>query len=79
MSRNKIGKKLHPKVPWERKGLFYYAIMKLYLPDNGTVIITKRLNFMAYHLIKFIHGEAKLSDMAITATFEEIPYHGRSL
>ena len=50
--------------PWKRKGLFYKADFRIY--RNGRIIgdYTKRLDFISYHVIKWIHGEKKLIDMA---------------
>lgn len=47
--------------PWVRKGL-RYEVTLVYAGGRG--IATRRLNFLAYHLIRLIHGEDKLIDMA---------------
>lgn len=50
---------------WKRRGLIYYA--SIHICDhngrhNGT--ITKKLDFISYHLIKILHGKKKLREMA---------------
>ena len=47
--------------PWVRNGLMYEVTMVL-VNRRGTV--TKRLDFLSYHLIKWIHGEKKLIEIA---------------
>lgn len=49
---------------WYRKGYYYYA--HIYVNSrysSGT--ITKCLSFPKYHLIRLIHGEDRLKDMAM--------------
>lgn len=48
---------------WERKGFYYYAY--IYINDRyhqGTIV--KKLDYISYHLIRLIHGEERLMDMA---------------
>jgi len=47
--------------PWVRKGLTYEVTLAY---ANG-LTVTKRLDFLAYHLIKWIHGEQKLIEIAM--------------
>ena len=55
---------------WKRKGFFYEAILKWSSPHpkDKTILlistITRRLDFISYHLIKRIHGEEGLKQMA---------------
>lgn len=61
------------KNPWVREGLFYVATLQFCRPSGdkfhkvGT--ITRKLDFISYHLIKKIHGEQKLIDMAYDLRF----------
>lgn len=49
--------------PWKRKGFFYYATgIKIFL--GLQVLVTKKFDFFSYHLIKLVHGEKKLIDIA---------------
>jgi hypothetical protein len=48
---------------WKRKGRYYYAY--IHVQNRGSYgTITKKLSFIAYHLIRIVHGEQKLMDMA---------------
>lgn len=59
-----------PKNPWTRKGWFYVATVNIYSGLNregygqyiGTV--TKKLGFITYHFIRWIHGDEVLRKMA---------------
>ena len=57
--------------PWKRKGLFYYATLTVY--GNAVVrgTVKKKLDFVSYHLIMWIHGESKLRAMALRSFFED--------
>lgn len=58
---------------WKRKGLFYYANLELFSGFGmhlGTV--TKRLDFVSFHVIKWIHGDRKLLDMALNSIFKDM-------
>ena len=54
--------------PWKREGLFYVVRLQtsvLTLKGNRrTLNVTKKLDFVSYHLIKWYHGEKKIIDMA---------------
>lgn len=53
--------------PWKRKGFFYYAMLQA--QKRGRLItITRKLDFISYHLIRLIHGDDKLIDMALKNT-----------
>ena len=48
---------------WKREGFYY--VSRIYVNDQwsrGT--ITKKLDFVSYHLIRLIHGEKGLREMA---------------
>ncbi len=49
--------------PWTRDGLFYKST---YVETDGerTLTVVRRLNFIAYHLIKWKHGRSTLIEMA---------------
>ncbi len=49
--------------PWKRKWFFYKAVM-IHLGNGFTVERTTKLDFISYHMIKRIHGEKKLIQMA---------------
>jgi hypothetical protein len=49
---------------WHRRGLFYYSTMYWYRKGRE-ITTTRKLNFVNYHLIRLIHGEKKLRDMAL--------------
>lgn len=45
--------------PWKRKGLFYVSTQR------GTFFtLVRKLDFISYHLILWIHGPKKLRQMA---------------
>lgn len=49
---------------WHRKGYFYVAQVNYVTPQyKGT--ITRKLGFVTYHLIRRIHGDQVLRDMAL--------------
>lgn len=48
---------------WERKGLIYRFTFQWYR-GSRTGICYKQLNFISYHLIRLIHGQDKLNEMA---------------
>lgn len=56
---------------WHRKGLFYYTFLHVY--GNGILkgIVTKKLDFVSYHLIKWWHGQKKLDLMAMDSYFKD--------
>jgi len=56
---------------WKRKGLFYYAELSCYRGPY-TWVVTKKLDFVSCHLIKWWHGERKLTDMAMTSAFNDL-------
>lgn len=48
---------------WERKGIYYYAY--IYINERsrqGTIV--KKLDCISYHIIRLIHGDERLMDMA---------------
>jgi hypothetical protein len=51
------------KQRWFREGLYYVAKTNVY---RGTEhwTVTKKLFFITYHLLRWIHGDAKLHEMA---------------
>lgn len=49
--------------PWSRNG-FFYTCTKQYANNGYVLFHTKKLDIISYHLIKWIHGEAKLIEMA---------------
>jgi len=51
------------KNPWKRNYLVYSCVLVVENRSFRTEI-TKHLDFISYHLIKFIHGEKKLIEMA---------------
>lgn len=55
--------------PWVRKGLSYTATHNWYKPGANNKMVfmgssVYKLDFLAYHLIKWYHGEQKLIEMA---------------
>jgi hypothetical protein len=49
--------------PWKRDGLVYiYRREWIEGPIKHTLV--RKLDFVTYHLIKWIHGESKLIEMA---------------
>lgn len=60
---------------WKRKGFFYYAKLNVY-GGNGSLkgTVTKKLDFVSYHLIKLVHGQEKLNQMAMTSIFKDIKW-----
>lgn len=50
---------------WQRKGFFYYAKINYYSGGELLGTITKKLDFVSYHLIRKIHGVKGLNDMAM--------------
>lgn len=48
---------------WNRKGLFYYAYLA-WKAGSRTGVVEKKLDFVSYHLIRLIHGEERLEQMA---------------
>ena len=48
--------------PYERKGFSYKAEIAYYYP-NIRGKITLKLDFIAYHMIKWYHGEDKLNQL----------------
>lgn len=51
--------------PWKRKGLSYTTKLYFWSPElNQEIVILKKLGFISYHLIKWLHGETALMDMA---------------
>lgn len=61
--------------PWSREGLFYVARLALNrIDDEGRyrkAYMTRKLDFISYHLIRWYHGEEKLIDMAYDTRFLE--------
>jgi hypothetical protein len=60
---------------WKREGLKYVATTDAYriLPDgrkHHVGFYYKKLGFVAYHLIKWIHGQEKLDKMALNTSIE---------
>lgn len=54
-----------PMNSWKRKGIFYVSDLVYQCDKDGyTVRVHRKLDFIAYHLIKWIHGEEKLIEMA---------------
>lgn len=56
---------------WKRRGFFYYSVLHLYASGGTryTGSINRRLNFVAYNMIKWFHGEKKLEEMALNSIF----------
>lgn len=58
---------------WTRHGLVYKSSLKV--PDEtGGYTINRELGFFSYHLVKWIHGDAKLIEMATSRKFVPKPY-----
>lgn len=49
---------------WTRRGLFYYARLQ-YVSGNQRGTVERKLDFIAYWLIKLIHGDEVLKEMAL--------------
>jgi len=51
---------------WYRKGFYYHSHIKYYRGPHLTLIgtTTRTLDFVSYHIIRLIHGEEKLREMA---------------
>jgi hypothetical protein len=49
--------------PWIRQG-FFYICTKQYAKRGFVLHHTKKLDFISYHLIKWLHGEEELLRMA---------------
>lgn len=56
---------------YTRRGLSYYAETVFEFKDGRMFMVKKKLAFIAYHLIKFFHGEAILKEMA-NADFDKV-------
>lgn len=55
--------------PWQRRGLYYVCRYNIYGAGGAKPLkllgqVSKELHFISYHLIKWIHGEQKLIEMA---------------
>lgn len=50
---------------WKRKGLFYYATLQFFRGQQSIGVLTKKLDFVSYHLIKVFHGTKGLNEMAL--------------
>ena len=50
--------------PWTRQGLFYTASLQARMTNGGVFTITRTLDFVTYHLIRWVHGEQELIAMA---------------
>lgn len=71
--RNKGNMKLEKALNlWERRGCFYHAELDLWVEGKVMGTMIKKLDFVSYHLIKLIHGESKLRDMALTCASSKI-------
>lgn len=55
--------------PWKRQGMFYVASLQARMTNGGVFTITRSLDFLTYHLIRWCHGEAELVNMA----YRDIP------
>jgi len=49
--------------PWHRVGFYYYCTL-IYAGTPYDRLVTKELDFIAYHMIRLFHGEDKLLEMA---------------
>jgi len=49
--------------PWNRRGIFYIANVRVFRNHQYVGTITKRLDFITYHLIKYFNGEERLIQM----------------
>lgn len=49
---------------WKYEGIFYVARMNVYRNGVYRGTIERHLDFISYHLIRWIHGEEKLKEMA---------------
>lgn len=49
---------------WKREGYFYVARIDYRRPNGGRGEIVKSLGFFSYHLIRLIHGDEMLVQMA---------------
>lgn len=59
--------------PWKRKGLFYHASLNIYGGSNVYLCtVNKRLDFVSYHFIKWIHGQGKLNQMATNSFLNDM-------
>lgn len=50
--------------PWKRQGLFYVVSLQARMANGGVLTVTRSLDFITYHLIRWYHGEAELVNMA---------------
>lgn len=57
---------------WNRKHLFYYARCNVYSRHIYQGTITKRLDFISYHMIKWWYGEQYLIRMATTIKIKAV-------
>jgi hypothetical protein len=61
--------------PWRQEGFFYVARLELTrICTDGryrAAHMERKLDFVSYHLIKWIHGEQKLIDMVYNTSFLE--------
>lgn len=54
---------------WNRKGFYYYAYIYLYKEGKYFGTITKELDFITYHILRFLHGEQKMIEMASESAY----------
>ena len=57
---------------WKRKGLFYYATLNVYTNNALRGTVTKKLDFVSYHLIRLIHEQEKLENIALSSYFKDV-------
>lgn len=49
---------------WKRNWLVYTAEYEYQVNETHTGKVTRKLDFLAYHLIRYFHGDKKLHEMA---------------
>jgi hypothetical protein len=57
---------------WTRHGLFYYATVQIFRGQRSVGNVTKKLDFLSYHLIKRFHGVKVLNHMAMKTAIDNI-------
>lgn len=60
---------------WARKGIFYYSTLQIYKGPTKVGAVTKKLDFLSYHLIKRFHGIKGLNEMAMKTTMKAVLGH----
>lgn len=59
---------------WKRKGLFYHTSISVYRTNGYIFTSSKKLDLISYHLIKLIHGQEKLDNMAMDSILKELGF-----